>query len=247
MPYNFVGEVEVDSKSTRYCGDSAQYVRDPNITISRPMENGLVKDWDLFDCMLNYTLNLFWAHADAAELPFLFTEAAWAPAEDRKKLAELIFEKYQIPATYFAKSQVCSAFANGKSTALVVDSGATHTSVVPVIDGLVLKKSIKQNDMGAQYVQKCVECFAEKKGIDLAVRQEIESKEKVHPGEKPKFVKQADRSYSKSWLSEQVRGLLCSKIFFYRKNNFSRTVLNTLSPFLFPKLMLSKTTRKTKL
>ena len=208
VPYNFVGEVEVDGKSNRYCGDSAQYVRDPNITIGRPMENGVVKDWDLFDSMLSYTLHLFWAHADAAELPFLFTEAAWAPPEDRKKLAELIFEKNHIPATYFAKSQVCSAFANGKSTALVVDSGATHTSVVPVIDGLVLKKSIKQNDMGARYVQKCVERFAEKKSIDLAVRQEIESKEKVHPGEKPKFVKQTHKCYSKSWLSQQVKRLL---------------------------------------
>ena len=31
-------------------------------------------------------------------------------------------------------------FANGRSTALILDSGATHTSAVPVYDGYVLQQ-----------------------------------------------------------------------------------------------------------
>lgn len=50
-------------------------------------------------------------------------------------MAELIFEKYKVPALYLAKNAALAAFANGRPTCLVVDSGSTHTSAVPVHDG----------------------------------------------------------------------------------------------------------------
>lgn len=67
--------------------------------------------------------------------PALFTEAVWTSRPAREKLAELLFEKYQAPAFFLVKNAVLCAFANGKSTALVVDAGASQTSAVPVIDG----------------------------------------------------------------------------------------------------------------
>ena len=52
-----------------------------------------------------------------------------------------MFEKYQVPAFYIVKNAVLSAFANGRSTGLVVDSGQSMTSAVPVLDGYVLTQS----------------------------------------------------------------------------------------------------------
>ena len=37
-------------------------------------------------------------------------------------------------------SQVLAAFANGRSTGLVLDSGASHTSAIPVHEGYVLQQ-----------------------------------------------------------------------------------------------------------
>ena len=37
---------------------------------------------------------------------------------------------------------VCCRFANGRSTALVIDSGSTQTSCVPVHDGYVLQQGV---------------------------------------------------------------------------------------------------------
>ena len=51
-----------------------------------------------------------------------------------------MFEKYNVPAFYLVKNAVLAAFANGRSTGIVVDSGATHTSAVPVYDGYVLSQ-----------------------------------------------------------------------------------------------------------
>jgi len=51
-----------------------------------------------------------------------------------------MFEKYNVPAFYLVKNAVLAAFANGRSTGIVVDSGSSHTSAVPVYDGYVLSQ-----------------------------------------------------------------------------------------------------------
>ena len=43
-------------------------------------------------------------------------------------------------------------YSQGRSTALVVDVGASGVSCVPVYDGLVLAKNIKRNVLGGDYL-----------------------------------------------------------------------------------------------
>lgn len=54
-----------------------------------------------------------------------------------------MFEKYNIPAFFLVKNAVLAAFANGRSTGVVVDSGASQTSAVPVHDGYVLTQGMQ--------------------------------------------------------------------------------------------------------
>lgn len=69
----------------------------------------------------------------------------WNVRAKREKLTEIMFEKYNVPAFYLVKNAVLAAFANGRSTGIVVDSGSTHTSAVPVYDGYVLSQgNLKQ-------------------------------------------------------------------------------------------------------
>ena len=63
-----------------------------------------------------------------------------------------MFEKYNVPAFFLVKNAVLAAFANGRSTGLVVDSGATHTSAVPVHDGYVLQHAIVKSPLGADFL-----------------------------------------------------------------------------------------------
>lgn len=55
--------------------------------------------------------------------PVLISEASWNTRAKREKLTELIFEKYNVPAFFLIKNAVLSAFANGRATAVIVDSG----------------------------------------------------------------------------------------------------------------------------
>lgn len=50
-------------------------------------------------------------------------------------------------ATFFTKVKITifslillASFANGRSTGLILDSGATHTTAIPVHDGYVLQQ-----------------------------------------------------------------------------------------------------------
>ena len=49
-------------------------------------------------------------------------------------------------------SLITTRFANGRSTALVVDSGATHTTVVPVHDGYALQGAVVRTPLGGDFV-----------------------------------------------------------------------------------------------
>lgn len=86
------------------------------------------------------------------EHPFLLSEPSIHDRESRVTLTELMFEKFQIPAFYIVKNAVLSSFASGRSTSLVLDSGAYTTSAVPVHDGYVLQKSIVKFNVGGEMI-----------------------------------------------------------------------------------------------
>src|SRR5690606_1592568 len=60
------------------------------------------------------------------------------------------FEKFQTPAVYLAKNPVLAAFAHGKSTGLIVDSGAAVTCVTAVHDGYALTQSIVKSNFAGE-------------------------------------------------------------------------------------------------
>ena len=55
-------------------------------------------------------------------------------------MTEIMFEKYNVPAFFLCKNAVLAAFAAGRSTALILDSGYNQTTAIPVHDGYVLQQ-----------------------------------------------------------------------------------------------------------
>uniref|UniRef100_A0A672M593 Actin-like protein 6A n=1 Tax=Sinocyclocheilus grahami TaxID=75366 RepID=A0A672M593_SINGR len=93
-----------------------------------------------------------------------------------EKLTELMFEHYNIPAFFLCKSAVLSAFANGRSTGLVLDSGSTHTTAIPVHDGYVLQQGIVKSPLAGDFMSmQCRELFQEL-GVEIVPPYVIASK-----------------------------------------------------------------------
>ena len=111
---------------------------------------------------------------------FFFSQ--WNVRAKREKLTELMFEKYNIPAFFLCKSAVLTAFANGRSTGLVIDSGATQTSAVPVHDGYVLQQAIVKSPLAGDFITaQCRQMF-EEQNIEIVPPYLIASKVKEKLG-----------------------------------------------------------------
>uniref|UniRef100_A0A8C1KDH7 Actin-like 6A n=2 Tax=Cyprinus carpio TaxID=7962 RepID=A0A8C1KDH7_CYPCA len=89
---------------------------------------------------------------------------------------------YNIPAFFLCKSAVLSAFANGRSTGLVLDSGSTHTTAIPVHDGYVLQQGIVKSPLAGDFMSmQCRELFQEL-GVEIVPPYVIASKDSVREG-----------------------------------------------------------------
>lgn len=87
-------------------------------------------------------------------------EQAFAASEQRAKMCEMMFEKFESPAFFLSKDAVLAAFAAGRATGLVVDIGSGLTRVSPVHDGYILKKGITKNNLAgeaiSQWMHRCI-------------------------------------------------------------------------------------------
>ena len=124
--------------------------------------------------------------SESEQHPVLFSEAAWNSKAKREKLTEIMFEKYNTPAFFLSKSAVLAAFANGRSTGVVVDSGATHTSAIPVTDGYVLQQAVVKSPLGGDFLtmqcrQFLEEQLKDKGGFVPAYQVAGESSALTHP------------------------------------------------------------------
>lgn len=127
--------------SSYHIGDCAITKYRQNMEIKNPFREGLVYDWDLYEKL--------WIHSFESQLrvntkehPLLLIEPVWNTKESRRKVMEMAFEKFDVPAFYLVKSAVAASFAAGRGNSLVFESGASMSSVCALHDGIVLNKTI---------------------------------------------------------------------------------------------------------
>ena len=75
--------------------------------------------------------------------------------------------------------------------ALVVDSGSTHTSAVPVHDGYVLQHAIVKSPLGADFLTGQCTQFLNDSGTELVPPYMIKEKKEVPEGQKPQWTKKS--------------------------------------------------------
>ncbi|KAI0676897.1 actin-like protein Arp4p [Trametes maxima] len=165
--------------------------------VGNPMHDGLVQNFDSIPPLINHALTEV-MRCNASEHPVLVTEAPWNTPANRERMAEIMFEEFQVPAFYIANTGVLNAFAAGKGSALVIDIGQSTASVTPVVDGFVLRKGLSHCAL-PQLVHAHAKHFlinptSTRPAIQLLPHQLIASKMPVDTGVQPKFTLREDRA-----------------------------------------------------
>eukprot|EP00761_Pharyngomonas_kirbyi_P013043 gb/GECH01013070.1/.p1 GENE.gb/GECH01013070.1/~~gb/GECH01013070.1/.p1 ORF type:complete len:427 (+),score=99.69 gb/GECH01013070.1/:1-1281(+) len=131
-----------------YVGDDAQQYRDM-LSIHYPIEHGVVTDWDLMEALWHH---MFYNDLRVApeEHPVLLTEAPLNPKVNRETMTEIMFETFNIPATYVSLPPLLALFASGRGRGLVLDVGDGVTSVLPIWENQVLTPAMQRIDFGGR-------------------------------------------------------------------------------------------------
>lgn len=213
-PKSFVSSYYGFHNDRQIFGDDDTHNPLPGMEIRNPMsKDGVVEDWDVAKSLWHYSITSRLVpvkQTDARtnglnddtkdmdvdmegaeegekpleEHPLLMTETAWNPTKNREKSIEIAMEEWGCPAFWLQRNSVLAAFAAGKATALVVDVGATITSVVCIHDGLILKKSIQKSPLAGNWVSSQIRALwsTSEPKIDLIPHFMISSKSPVDAG-----------------------------------------------------------------
>lgn len=98
------------------------------------LTRGAVSDWDALEALWQHlfhcTLGL-----RPEELAVLVADSPAAPRADRAKVAEILFERFQVPAMQAVRQALLALYAHGRTAGLVLGSGHGTSYVAPILPG----------------------------------------------------------------------------------------------------------------
>jgi len=130
----------------RYVGEEAIAKMDI-MNFSSPIEKGEIVDWNKFETLLHH---LFYDELKVVpeEISILITESPLNKKENRAKLAETLFETFNVEKLHIANSAMLGLYSYGKTNGIVLDSGYSLTTCVPVYEGYPLPHASFKLNLG---------------------------------------------------------------------------------------------------
>ncbi|KAG8914695.1 NuA4 histone acetyltransferase subunit [Tulasnella sp. 408] len=100
-------EVETTSRDL-YVGENGVGRWRAGMEVGNPMADGLIYDWSPTKDIIEHAFTKG-LEVNPQDHPVLVTEPAWNTAANRERMAEIMFEDFQVPAFYIANNSVLSA------------------------------------------------------------------------------------------------------------------------------------------
>ncbi|XP_043279771.1 actin-related protein 2 isoform X3 [Venturia canescens] len=141
-----IGDIDVKDLMV---GDEASKLRSM-LEISYPMRNGIVRNWDDMCHVWDYTFGKEKMNINPRECKILLTEPPMNPRANRKKMIEVMFEKYGFAGTYVAIQAVLTLYAQGLISGVVIDSGDGVTHICPVYEEYSLPHLTRRLDIAGR-------------------------------------------------------------------------------------------------
>ncbi|EFC41506.1 hypothetical protein NAEGRDRAFT_60797 [Naegleria gruberi] len=123
-------------------GDVA-FLRRYQFRIVHPVKRGLIQDWDCLEKLLYYSY-WTWLRSHPKTYGVLWSESSLKL--DRKKITQLMFEKFEVPAFHLVNQGVLALMATGRTNGIVLEVGDGCSQSIPVVEGYALRHAIMEVD-----------------------------------------------------------------------------------------------------
>ncbi|KAF7249740.1 Actin-1 [Varanus komodoensis] len=113
------------------------------------MTHGVVTDWDALEMLWHH---VFYTELSVCpeELAVLVTDSPMSPTTNREKMAELLFENFEVPAMFVVHQSLLSVYSYGRTGGLVIGSGYGTSYTAPVHDGYILPHATYRLDIAGK-------------------------------------------------------------------------------------------------
>jgi len=151
-----------NANTITYVGEEPQNRRGV-LKLNYPIEHGIITNWDDMVNLWDYTFDTQ-LRINPKEHNVLLTEAPQNPKQNREKMMEIMFEKFEVPGSYVALQGVLSLYASGRTTGIVLDIGDGVTHTIPVFDGYNIPHAVNRFDLAGRDVTEYLRRLLEENG-----------------------------------------------------------------------------------
>lgn len=165
------------------------------LNLDYPIEHGVIKHWE--------NMEKIWHHVFYSELkvvpedhPCLLTEVPLNAKKDKETTTETFFETFNSPALYLSNSAVLALYCTGRTTGVVVDSGADVTNTVPIFEGYALPHAIRTMDFAGRALTSYLLKEMTSKGVTFPKSNEFEIVREIKEREGYLGEPEAEKAYT---------------------------------------------------
>ena len=155
-----------------YIGEEAMNLRGI-LRLHYPVEHGQVKDWEAMENIWHYTFYND-LRVNPNEHATMLTEPPLNNKRNKERMAELMFETFNVPALYISMQAILSLYASGRTTGLVIDAGDGVIHIVPVYEGFSIAHAIHRSDLGGRDITNYLRTLLKQRGYSLTSSAERE-------------------------------------------------------------------------
>ncbi len=171
-----ISDVETDSREY-FIGEDALNLRSV-LQLGHPLDRGVVHDWNALENLWHF---IFYEllRVNPSERPVLLMIAPQTSVKDKERMAEIIFETFNVPALYITSCAVLSLLSIQRNTGLVIEAGDGVIFCVPVVDGFEMSHGITRIELAGRDITKHLQRLLKDQGhgyLGMEVVQDIKEK-----------------------------------------------------------------------
>lgn len=157
MSTTIVLEFATSAVKAGFAGDrQPKVINAGELGIKYPLNQDTITNWEDYEKVVAHVFNNV-LKVNPSEYCVIFELPALATAETKAKVAEILFNKFNVQSVYIANKATLSLFVGGFLNGLVYYSDNELSYLVPVNNGFAVEnKSVQLNECSAKAIVDCI-------------------------------------------------------------------------------------------